>query len=207
MEIVELLDRAISMVPDAAVNEAGAKAADAREYLEHNEWEVALVLLADMYEGWQPTAEWWDLLTKTADLLWLADTAAWCRWGRWGRWESIHGVIRAELNLIPSADGGRTTAIPGAGILRPLWDIGRRTAIGQPDLRVARIWVEMAPELPAGTAGVIRLAPLVPPDWHNVRAGQQITMHEGMPVLGTATIIEVVPRHRTSTDPLLTAPN
>jgi len=187
VDVVELLTRAADPVPAALVNEAGATVADAREYLDHNEWEIALDLLADLYRGWQPTPGWWDLLIEAADLMWLTETSAWCRWGRW---ESIHGVIRAELHLLPRSEGGRAAAIPARGILRPLWDIGQHTAAGHPDLRIARIWVEHAPELAPGDTGSIRLAPLVPPDWRGLEPGQPITMHEGMPVVGTATILE-----------------
>jgi len=189
VNVVELLDRAIGMVPVDVVNEAGVTVADAREYLDHNEWEVALDLLADLYEGWRPSTQWWDLLIEAAELMWLVGTAAWCHWGRW---ESIHGIIRAELRLRPPAEGGRLMAIPGRGILRPLWDIGQRTATGNPDLRVARVWVEHAPELAPGATGSVRLAPLDPPGWRSLRPGQPITMHEGVPVVGEGTITQTV---------------
>lgn len=188
MDVAELLARAAEMVPATAVNEAGVTAAGAREYLDHQEWEVALDLLADLHEGWRPTASWWELLIEAADLMRLTDTAAWCHWGRW---ESIHEIIRAELRLLAPAEGGRMTAVPGRGILRPLWHIGRHTAAGQPDLRVARMWVEHAPELAPGATGSIRLAPLVPADWRGLQPGQAITMHEGIPVVGTGVIVEV----------------
>jgi len=189
MDVVELLRRAAELVPADVVNEAGVTAADVREYLDHNEWEVALDLLADLYDGWRPSAQWWDLLIEAAELMWLSDIAVWCHWGRW---ESVHGVFRAELRLNPPAEGGRSIAIPRPGVLRPLWDIGQRTGAGEPDLRVARIWVEYATELPPGATGSIRLAPLSPADWYDLRPGQQITMHEGMAVGGTATVVEVV---------------
>jgi hypothetical protein len=59
--------------------------------------------------------------------MWLTDTAVWCRWRRW---ESIHGIIRAELTLVPVADGGRRIPIPGKGVLRPLWHIGQNMPDG-----------------------------------------------------------------------------
>ena len=127
VEIVEMLARAVVMVPPAVVNDAGMTAADTREYLNHNEWEVVLDILTDLCEGWQPTVQWWDLLLEAANLMRLPDTAARCRWGRW---ESIHGIIRAELRLLPPTEGGRTSAIPRPGMLRPLWDTGQRTAPG-----------------------------------------------------------------------------
>ena len=72
-------------------------------------------------DDWSAGSEWWDLLVEAAELMWLADTATWCRWRRW---ESIHGIIRAQLTLVPVADGGRRSPIPGKGVLRPLWHIG-----------------------------------------------------------------------------------
>ncbi len=102
------------------------------------------------------------------------------------------GIIRAELRLHPPGKGARLTAIPGRGILHPLWDIGQRTAAGQPDLRVARVWVEHVPELAPGATGSIRFAPLDPPGWPSLRPGQPITMHEGVPMGGTGAIIAAV---------------
>jgi len=66
VDVVELLGRAAEIVPVDVVNEAGVTVADAREYLDHNEWEVALDLLADLYEGWRPPTQWWDLLVEAA---------------------------------------------------------------------------------------------------------------------------------------------
>ncbi|MGK5444053.1 hypothetical protein ACSNN7_19865 [Micromonospora sp. URMC 105] len=187
MDVPDLLDRAATMVAANAADEAGARVAEVREYLQHHEWEIALDLLADLDE-WPAGAEWWDLLAEAADLMRLSDTAAWCRWRHW---ESIHGIIRAELTLVPAADGGRRTPIPGQGVLRPLWHIGQYMPEGHPDLRVARIWVESAPELAPGATGPIRLAPMAPVAWRGLRPAQTITMHEGTPVRGTATITEV----------------
>ncbi|MGV9765330.1 hypothetical protein [Micromonospora tulbaghiae] len=180
------------MVPADVVNEAGVTVVDVGEYLDHDEWEVALDLLVDLNTGWRPPAAWWDLLINSAELMLLADAAARCRWGRY---ESIHGIVRAELRLLPPTEGGRRTPIPGKGILRPLWDVGRRTAAGDPDLLVARIWAEPAPALPPGATGPVRLGPLSPALWRHLQPGMTITMHEGRPVLGTASIIEASNLH------------
>ncbi|QOC95079.1 hypothetical protein D0Q02_29290 [Micromonospora craniellae] len=187
MDVADLLVRAAAMVPVDAVNEAGVTVMDVREYLDHGEWEVALGLLADLDTGWRPPTVWWDLLIDSAELMWLSDAVKWCRWGRW---ESIHGIVRAELRLLLPSEGGRRTPIPGKGILRPLWDLGRRTAEGDPDLLVARVWVESAPALSPGASGSVRLGPLSPALWRHLQPGMTITMHEGRPVVGTATIIE-----------------
>jgi hypothetical protein len=42
MDVAEFLVRAVERVRVTAVDRAGAAAADLREYLNHNEWEVAL---------------------------------------------------------------------------------------------------------------------------------------------------------------------
>ncbi|WP_247670448.1 hypothetical protein [Micromonospora sp. H61] len=52
MDIAEPLARATAMVPADIVNEAGVTVVDVREYLDHDEWEVALDLLADLDTGW-----------------------------------------------------------------------------------------------------------------------------------------------------------
>lgn len=175
------------MVPAIATNESGATVADVAECVKHNEWEVALDLLADL-DDWPAGAQWWDLLIEAAELMWLTDTATWCRWRRW---ESIHGIFRARLTLVPVADGGRRIPIPGKGVLRPVWHIGQHMPDGHPNFRVARIWVEDAPELTVGASGLIRLAPLSPDAWRDLRPDQTIAMHEGLSIQGTATITEI----------------
>ena len=62
---------------------------------------------------------------------------------------------------MPACDGGQRTPIPGKGVLRPLWHIGQNLPRGHPNLRVARIWVENAPELAPGVTGLIRMAVLL----------------------------------------------
>ncbi|MHA4950687.1 hypothetical protein ACX27O_25495 [Micromonospora sp. SD19] len=76
MDVADLLARPVAMVPADVVNDAGVTAVDVREYLEHDEWEVALDLLADLDMGWRPPTAWWDLLIDSAELMWLSETAA-----------------------------------------------------------------------------------------------------------------------------------
>ncbi|MFH8746798.1 hypothetical protein ACH4GK_15660 [Streptomyces rimosus] len=40
---------------------------------------------------------------------------------------------------------------------------------------------------------MVRLAPLSPDQWRHLTPSDAITLHEGQPVLGTATITEVAP--------------
>ncbi|RZT77805.1 hypothetical protein EV382_0965 [Micromonospora violae] len=108
------------MVPADVVNEAGVTVMDVREYLDHDEWEIALDLLADLHTGWRPPTAWWDLLIDSAELMWLPDAAAWCHWGRW---ESIHGTVRAELRLLSATEGGRRSCFDRS-VGRVVWRCG-----------------------------------------------------------------------------------
>lgn len=188
MNTTELLRRAAGFVPGDARSDAGLGAADVLDCLLDDDWDLAHGILAD-FEGveWQ-TVEYWELLEEAARQMYLERRADWCRWRGW---EARHGVIRADLRLLAPGAGGRGLPIPGNGVLRPMWAVGRSTPDGRPDLLVARIWVESAPELEPGGRGSIRLAPLTPPNWRHLTPGDSITMHERPPVAGTATITEV----------------
>lgn len=187
MDVPELLARACDLVPADARCDAGLSADDVREYLRRAEWDSALGILEDLPDSSWQTAQFWSLLERAAGQMWRERDVAWCRWRGW---EARHGVIRAELRLVPpDAAGGRRLPIPGAGELRPMWAIGEPA----PGLHVARVWVESAPEIPPGGHGSIRLAPLTPADWRHLAPGAPITMHEGRPASGTATIVQVTP--------------
>jgi hypothetical protein len=165
---------------------AGVPRADFDEYLAQDEWEVALDVLLDRGDDFPATTTFFQILEEAAHRMGLERNAAWCAWRRR---EVLHGVIRAELRLVP---GARREPIPGAGQARPLWDLGLLTPAGDPDLAVALIWVEFAPELPPGGAGPVRLAPVTAVRWHHLRPGDRIVMHEDGTVAGTATITEAV---------------
>ncbi|MEU8613392.1 hypothetical protein AB0C29_35945 [Actinoplanes sp. NPDC048791] len=180
MDVPGLLRQAAGELP------AGLPRADVDEYLAHAEWELALDVLLDRGDDHPVTTSYFQILEEAAHRMGLERSAAWCAWRRR---EVLHGVIRAELRLIP---GTRSAAIPGAGTVRPLWDTGLLTPAGAPDLAVALIWVEYAQELPPGGAGPVRLAPLTAVRWHHLEPGDRITMHEGGVTTGTATITEVV---------------
>ncbi|MEU3497569.1 hypothetical protein ABZ747_29265 [Kitasatospora cineracea] len=97
MDVPELLRRATDLVPPAAKSDAGLGAEDIRDYLRHDEWEVALGLLED-FDGihWQ-TAEFWDLLADAAQQMWLKHDADWYHWRKG---ETLHGLFRADLQLV-----------------------------------------------------------------------------------------------------------
>ncbi|WP_344958317.1 hypothetical protein [Actinomadura miaoliensis] len=189
VDVRGLLREATCFVPAAVAVDGGVTATDACEYLEHDEWEVALHILVELGDAYPASTSFWDVLAQAARQMRLERTEAWCHWRCW---EVVHGVIRADLQLVPSADpGGRRTPVPGAGVLRPLWHIGDVTAAGDPDMYVARIWVEDASELAPGARGSVRLAPLSSERWRRLAPGDVITMHERRPVAGTATITQV----------------
>ena len=176
----ELLRTAARELPDWLPRD------DLDDYLAHDEWELALDVLLDRGDDYPATTSFFRTLEEAAHRMRLGRSAAWCAWRRR---EVLHGVIRAELRLVP---GVRRIAIPGAGQIRSLWDIGLVTPAGEPELAVALIWVEFAPELAPGGSGPVRLAPLTAVRWHHLRPGDRITMHEQRPVAGTATITEAV---------------
>jgi hypothetical protein len=74
VDVADLLARATAMVPADVVNEAGVTVADVREYLDHDEWEVALDLLAD-FDGLATD----DRLVGSADRQRRVDAARRCR--------------------------------------------------------------------------------------------------------------------------------
>lgn len=188
MGIPDPLRQAAVTVPRWATSEAGATVADAVEYLDHNEYEIALDVLTELGDAYAAETSFWNLLAAAAAEMSLNRTKAWCHWRAA---EARHGIIRADLQLFsPAQPGARRTAIPGDGILRPLWNIGLVMPEGHPDLRIARIWVERAPQLDPGARGPIRLAPLSPEGWRHLKPGSQITMHEQVPPAGTATITQ-----------------
>jgi hypothetical protein len=188
VNVPELLRRAAELVPPGARSDAGLCADDVRGYLREREWDVALGILGD-FDGiqWQ-TAEFWDLLADAAQQMSLSDTAAWCQWRRG---ETLHGIIRADLQLAAPDDGGRRTPVPRTGQLRPMWAIHHPSPQEGADLHVATIWVESAPAISPGGQGAIRLAPLTPQNWRHLAPGDVITMHERQPASGTATITEI----------------
>ncbi|WP_342791059.1 hypothetical protein [Streptomyces montanus] len=106
---------------------------DVWEYLVDDEWEIALGLLEELGElgelgdGRPLPVAFWETLAEAAERLRLERSAAWCRWRCH---EARHGMIRAGLALRPASEGRRKGPLPGAGVLRPMWDIGHRSPTG-----------------------------------------------------------------------------
>jgi hypothetical protein len=190
MDVPELLEAASLLVPEAVATENDVTVNDVWEYLVYDEWEVALGLLEELGDGRPMPLSFWEKLSDAAEQLRLVRSTAWCRW----RCAEVrHGVIRADLTLHPADEARRKTPIDGAGVLRPMWDIGHRSPDGNQAVSIGGLWVEGAPELTPGGCATVRIVPLTASHWTHVQVGQRITMHEDRTVAGTATILEVRP--------------
>ncbi|MFD8912640.1 hypothetical protein [Streptomyces sp. NPDC059575] len=185
-----LLRQAVDLLPEDAVAENGQTVGDVRKDIELQEWEMALAMLIEIADVHPVPVGFWEMLAEAARQM-MSDRSR--RWCEWRRWEVEHGTIRATLTLLGAHEGGRQGAFSGDGRLRPLWDIGNRSADGRQGLNVARLWVEFAPEFGPGETADVRLAPLQPEQWRHLRRGDVITMHEGQLAVGIAEIIEVLP--------------
>lgn len=188
MDVSELLESASLLVPEETATENDITVRDIWDYLAHDEWEIALGLLEELGDGHSIPLAFWEKLAEAAEQLRLERSAAWCHW----RCSEIrNGVIRADLSLRPAGDGRRTTPVLGAGVLRPMWDIGHLSPTGERAVSIASLWVENMPILEPGGQASVRLVPLTPSHWTHVRPGQRITMHEDRTVAGTAVVLEV----------------
>ncbi|MEV7975009.1 hypothetical protein [Streptomyces sp. NPDC086519] len=185
-----LLRQAADLLSEDAVAENGQTVADVRRDIQLQEWETALDVLIEIADTHPASVTFWEKLAEAARQMMLDRSRRWCDWRGW---EVRHGTIRATLTLLRADEGGRQSAFSGDGVLRPLWDIGHRTAAGQQDLNIALLWVEFAPRLGPGETADVRLAPLQPEQWRHLQPGDVITMHEAQPVAGIAEIIEVLP--------------
>ncbi|MEU6242745.1 hypothetical protein [Streptomyces sp. NPDC047024] len=154
-----LLRQAVDLLPEHAVAENGQTVGDVRRDIELQEWEMALGMLIEIADAHPVSVGLWKMLTEAARQMMLDRSRRWCAWRGW---EVEHGTIRATLTLLGADEGGRQGALPGDGRLRPLWDIGNRTADGRQDLNIARLWVEFAPQLGPGETADVRLAPCGP---------------------------------------------
>ncbi|MFF2815161.1 hypothetical protein ACFVT9_06420 [Kitasatospora cineracea] len=189
MDVLELLEGAGLLAPGAAADPNDPTVLDVWDLLAHDGWETVLTLLEEPGTNPPIPPERWAELAAAAEQLHLAHSAAWCHWRYCEARDDL--VIRAELALPPLGEGPRTTPFAGAGVMRPLWDIGLRAPDGGPSFAIAALWAEHTPTLGPGERATVRLGPLTPAYWRDLRPGRRITMHEGQPVVATATVLEV----------------
>ncbi|MBT2448005.1 hypothetical protein J7F03_13130 [Streptomyces sp. ISL-43] len=190
MDVAGILEAASLLVPEGVATDNDITVSDVWDYLAHDEWEVALDLLQELGRGWTAPTGFWEELELAAGIPGLERSREWCSW----RGAEVRvGVIRAELALCPAGETFRRTPIPGAGVLRPMWDIGNRTDDGARELDIARLWVEFAGDLAPGARAPVRLLPLTAARWRHLGPGDRITLYETAVAGGTAMILEVQP--------------
>ncbi|MFH9015325.1 hypothetical protein ACH4C6_28635 [Streptomyces sp. NPDC017943] len=185
-----LLRQAVDVLPQDAMAGNGQTVGDVRKEIELQEREMALDELIEIADIHPASITLWEMLSEAARQMVLDHSRRGCEW----RGEKAkHGTIRATLTLLGADEGGRHSAFSGDGQLRPLWDIGHRTADGQQDLNIARLWVECEPQLGPGRTAHVRLTPLQPEQGQHLQPGDVITMHETQPAAEIAEIIEDLP--------------
>jgi translation elongation factor EF-Tu-like GTPase len=104
------------------------------------------------------------------------------------RYEREHGYVRARLRVLATEEGGRHTAFVSG--YRPNWNLAQE---GNSELRLAgaAVRIEDQDQVAPGEEATVRLLPLYPDAWSHVRSGMEISMHEGLPVLGRALVLDV----------------
>ncbi|MFF8266315.1 hypothetical protein ACF059_02870 [Streptomyces sp. NPDC016562] len=190
MDVVGMLEAASLLVPEGVATGDDITVADVWDYLAHDEWEVGLGLLEELAGEWSAPAGFWGEMEVAAGMLGFGRSREWC-W--WRGAEERFGVIRAELVLRPAGETFRRTPMPGAAVMRPMWDIGHRRDDGACELDIAVLWVEFIDELAPGAQAAVRLLPLTAPRWRHLAPGDRITLYETAQAGGTATILEVRP--------------
>ncbi|WP_344624772.1 hypothetical protein [Kitasatospora arboriphila] len=188
-----LLLQAADLLPDGVRTAEGGTAEDVRDCGWRHDWEFAFDLLLAMGRARSLPPPYWGLLADAAGQVGRERTARWCDWRRG---EAERGGVRAELVLAGADAGWRTTPFAGDGRLRPMWDIGLRTATGEPSLAVAALWVEDEPFLAPGGAAAVRLAPLTPELWQGVAVGDRLALYESAVPGGSARVLGIVASFR-----------
>jgi hypothetical protein len=156
------------------------------ENVAHNELELALDALAEVGETLRSPPRFWSLLERAAEAMSLDADAQRLRWRRV---EAERGYLRVSLKLTPPIEGRKTPISSG---YRACWDIGA-THDGVRTFNDAPITIEYARSIEPGADGTVRLHPLAPEFWTQMRAGHAITMYEGSRVVGHGVVLEVVP--------------
>ena len=124
-----------------------------REYLDHNELQLAADSLAEIgNERGDLPRSFWEALKYAYENMDLESDAQLCRFRIY---EAEHGYIEARLTLLPTEDGGRRTPI--FTDYRPFWNIGNRAEDDTVELNDARVSLEDCKSLLPGHTGTVRL--------------------------------------------------
>ena len=104
----------------------------------------------------------------------------------WSELEVTNGLIRVDVHLVSTKDGGRTR--PVRSDYRPHWATGANYE-GCPVRAGPRRDGELAP----GEAALARIFPMFPEHWSHLTPGMTIDAYEGSRRVATATVLDVVP--------------
>ncbi|MBI5537993.1 MAG: hypothetical protein HY898_35045 [Deltaproteobacteria bacterium] len=178
----------------AAELSTGQDLSQFREYLEHNELQLAADVLTELADehGQLPRA-FWEALQYAYENMGLEKNAKVCRFRMY---EAEHGFVEARLSLLPASAGGRSNPI--FTDYRPDWNIGNRTDPGELELNGARVSLEDCEHIEPGGSDVVRLHPTLPEEWGHLQRGAEINMHEGSRVVGKAVVTRVALRREPS---------
>lgn len=153
MDVPKLPEAASLPVPGESATENDITVADVWEYLTHDEWEVALDLLEELGDVRPLPLRSREIQATAAEQMRLETSAAWCHWRCY---ETRNGTIRADLTLRPATEARRQTPLFGAGVLRPVWNIGNRTPMRQ-HLEPGQVITMHEDRSVAGTAVVVEV--------------------------------------------------
>lgn len=104
--------------------------------------------------------------------------------------------IRARLQMLATENGGRY--LPILDNYRPDWKFliastdSPRVLLFDDSMHCGRVlFCDDRKELAPGAEGLVVIEPLVPEHWVSIVPGSSLAMHEGLRVVGYATVVEV----------------
>jgi translation elongation factor EF-Tu-like GTPase len=100
------------------------------------------------------------------------------------------GYFRVRLRLLTQGEGGRRSGV--ADGYRFSWNWDETTEEGALVIHDGPLLVEDGEGLEPGQEAVVRIHPIFPEFWIEVRPGTEITMREGSRIVGRAEVLERV---------------
>ncbi len=156
-----------------------------RDFLDHNELELALDELETVADRRLHSPQFWTHLCDAAEEMSLVARVVSLRYQIAG---AVWGYYEAVLSLRSTADGGRKN--PLATGFRCPWDIGT-VYEGRPTLNDAAVALLHTPDLAPGDIAEVRLHPLIPELWGKHLVGRTIRPWDGQ-FFGEAVISSAV---------------
>ena len=104
-------------------------------------------------------------------------------------WEAQNGYYRARLRVMGADEGGRSHPVFTG--YRATWAISAEED-QEHIVQDAPLVIEGHEQITPGGEGTVRLHPLHPEYWADVRTGTPLLMKEGHRTIGTATVLERV---------------